>query len=177
MWYIAKPDHILPLSAVHSASHLMTYCKQHNLKKIAYGFIHMSPTSHTLRYLKFGRSSKSTGERVYRQAGHIPGWNNLLKGPSGSDMKEIIADYEKEYPDECVHKDDITLCIWDVTNVPNPNAFDDAYNTRLCENSLLDEHEKLFGCLPVGNPKDTRNEKMGGFVIQQVFSNLFDEID
>ena len=137
----------------------------------------MSPTSHTLRYLKFGRSAEGIGERVYRQAGHIPGWNSMLKGPSGSDMKEIIANYEKEYPDEKVHKNDVTLCIWDVTNTHNPNMYDKAYNTRLCENSLLDEHEKLFGCLPIGNLKDTRNEMMGGFVHRKIWTDLFEMVD
>ena len=173
MWYIAKPDHLIRLANEQNAANLMTFCKQRNLAKIAYGFLHMSPISNTLRFMKFGRSGKSIGERVYRQAGHIPGFRTRLLGSPGSDTKEVILRYEEKYPEETVCKNDVSLAIWDVTNMYNPNAVDPVYNTRRCENALLDEHVKLFGELPVGNIKDTRNEMIKPYVAKTLLNELF----
>ena len=124
-------------------------------------------------YIKIGMSdntSKMTGERVYRQASNIAGWDTIPRGSSGKDILPSLVEFENEYGFG-VHINDVEIHIWDVTNITNENR--DQSNAKVAEDRLLTQYEMMHGKLPVGNPKDTRYR--GSFVSNTIFLNLFDE--
>ena len=178
MCKLANPDYVIHLKDIDEPSAILRFCKKHNIKDIAYQFVYNSPIEHKDICIKIGRSAGGEiGERIYRQAGHLEGWINPLVGPSGADLIEVVELYESTFPKDTglLIKDNFTIKIWDVTGVPNNNINDDAYPTRLCENELMDEYEAVHKCLPIGNPKDTRNEMMKPYTPRDVWNNIFDE--
>ena len=179
MCKLANPDYTIHLKNLTSPSEVMQFCKQQNIRNYAYAFIYNSPIEQRDFYLKIGRSAPggSIGERIYRQAGHVPGWAFPLTGPSGSDIAHVIDLFEKTFPvnTKLLTINNVSICIWDVTNVVNTHLTDDAYPTRVCENQLLDEYEEIHGCLPLGNLKDTRNEMMAPYVGREHYESLFEE--
>ena len=178
MCKLANPDFVIHLRNLNAPSQVLQFCKKHNIKDYAYAFVYNSPFQHIDIWLKIGRSAGGeVGERIYRQAGNVPGWTVPLNGPSGSDIKLIIEEFETQYPINLglCNTDHISIRIWDVTNVVNEHVSDEAYPSRVCENQLLDEYENIHGCLPIGNLKDTRNEMMKPFVSKDTWNNLFDD--
>lgn len=178
MCKLANPDYVIHLKNLSEPSAILRFCKKNNIKDIAYQFIFNNPIEHKDICIKIGRSAGGEiGERIYRQAGHLEGWPSALSGPSGSDLLEVVVQYEKANPRDLglLSKDNFTIKIWDVTGVLNENINDDAYPTRLCENELMNEYEAIHGCLPIGNPKDTRNEMMKPYTSRTVWNNMFDE--
>ena len=172
---LSNPDYIIFLKDLYEPVQIMNFCQNNRIKNYAYAFVLNLPNSID-SYLKIGRSAgNEAGERIYRQSGHIPGWNKMLIGPAGSDIKFVIGEYIQHNPQHknLLTKDNISLRIWDVTNGKNPHMTDYAYLTRVCENQLLEDHEKVYGELPIGNPKDTRNEKTQPFVHEDHWNNLF----
>ena len=178
MHKLANPTYVFQLSKLYSASEIMTFCKKHYVRQVAYSFVFNCPKTLHQDYLKIGRIAKGDcGERMYRQAGHIVGWQGgQLKGSSGSDMRQVVQLYEETFPDShgLLTIPNISLYIWDVTTDPNPTISDAAYPSRVCENTLVTEYEILYGRLPIGNLKDTRNEKTKGHVTAELFENLFE---
>lgn len=177
---LGKPDYNIHLRDLSTASFLLQFCKTKNIRNYAYAFVFNSPFAFVDEILKIGRSAGGEiGERIYRQAGHIPGWNTVLHGPSGSDILEVIKLYETLNPASTglLNTSNISIRLWDVTGAPNPHISDVAYPTRVCENQLLTEYEELTGMLPVGNLKDTRNEMMKPFVSTNTWNSLFEEVD
>lgn len=181
MYKLANPTYVFQLSKLYSASEIMSFCKRNYVRQGAYSFVFTCPNTLTLDHLKIGRTAKGDcGERMYRQAGHIYGWNGgQLKGSSGADMRAVVGLYEETFPESCglLNISNISLHVWDATTAPNPTVADAAYPSRVCENTLLTEYESIHGRLPIGNLKDTRNEKTKGHVTAGLFSNLFDEVD
>ena len=92
-------------------------------------------------------------------------------------MREVVRLYDEVFPDSCglLNISNISLYVWDVTTATNPTVADSAYPSRVCENTLLTEYESIYGRLPIGNLKDTRNEKTKGHVTTQLFHDLFSE--
>lgn len=173
-----NPTYTFPLNKLYDPAYLCRFAKRNNLKDYAYGFEIIYPYTYTVTTLKLGRSaSKFLGERIYRQAAWLPGWNQPQPSSSaGSDINNIKTLWMQEYS---VYEDDWTknnfvIKVWDVTGFPNDSQ-DEARNSRLAENLLLDEYESVHGCLPIGNPKDTRNEMMRHEVKNSHWNNLFVE--
>lgn len=95
--------------------------------------------------LKHGMSehnNERNGDRLYRQAGHLPGWPTRLSGSSGSDMR-LILDRWYEKTGEKPTRYDITIDVYDLTHVPD--------HCRTLENHLIDEHVVANGNTPIGN--------------------------
>lgn len=177
MCKLANPDLNIHLKNLNSPADILQLCKRHNIQNYAYAFIFNNPLLHLDEWLKIGRSAGGEiGERIYRQAGNVPGWSSPLQGPSGSDIKDIINKFEKNYPltlGMC-NIDNISVRIWNVTDVLNEHLTDYAYPSRVCENELLNEYESIHGCLPIGNIKDTRKEMMKPYVSTSTWHVLFD---
>jgi hypothetical protein len=177
MCKLANPTLNIYLKNLNAPSQILQICKKLYIQNYAYAFVYHDPFTHEDTWLKIGRSAGGEiGERIYRQAGNVPGWTFPLQGPSGSDIKEIIEDFETNNP-LCLglcNIDHISIKIWDVTNVVNEHLTDHAYPSRVCENELLTEYEEIYGCLPVGNLKDTRNEMMKPYVSKGIWDELFD---
>ena len=181
MYKLVNPTYVFQLSNLYSASQIMSFCKRNYVRQVAYSFVFTCPKTLQQDHLKIGRSAKGDcGERMYRQAGHICGWQGgQLKGSSGSDMREVIRMYEEAFPDSCglLTISNISLYVWDVTTAPNPTIADAAYPSRVAENTLLTEYKSIHGRLPIGNLKDTRNEKTKGHVPALLFYDLFSEVE
>ena len=112
------------------------------------------------------------GDRVYRQAGNIPGWDVMLTGESGEEMiKNYIPAYQAKY-NRTVHKDDVAVLLWDFSTY----KFISEHQWDLClrqfENFFIEEHERNFGFRPPGN---TKNAVTPGTTVvsDQTFDTLF----
>lgn len=103
--------------------------------------------------LKYGESGDCLagvfGERIYRQAGHIPGWDpkDRLYGSSGSDMLSVLEGYAEEN-NKRLTKDNIII------NVLPMSSVNSGIVKEVCERverMMIDDHIELHGIPPVGN--------------------------
>jgi hypothetical protein len=103
--------------------------------------------------MKFGvqydSNTKTFGERIYRQAFHIPGWPTVpSKKTAGNDMLDII----KYFPG--INKNDVKIQIWDMTDYPRENINDYKFEINQVERQFIKEHISKYGFKPIGNIKD-----------------------
>lgn len=148
-----------------------------------YGFAHLFINQETAEMqsamIKYGKGADyewqkgAWGNRVYRQAGNIPGWDYMLTGPNGSEMlTEYIPAYQDKYK-RMVHKDDVVVMLWDFTTY----RFLSEHQWDLClrqfENYFIEEHEKRHGFKPPGNVKSAVTANVT-VVSDQTFNTLFD---
>jgi hypothetical protein len=95
--------------------------------------------------LKYGLSadnSKIYGERIYRQAGNLPGWTKLLGGPSGSDMADIAREFKQIYGVE-LNRKDVSI---DVYQMPNASACAEFERKMITDHIWTND-----GIAPIGN--------------------------
>jgi len=114
-----------------------------------YAFTHITGT------MKFGQSDNnewekgSWGERIYRQAWHIPGWNiKCSPNMSGKEFLDTIAHYPN------IHKDDVIVKIWDMTNYAFLSKDNHKFELTALENQLIEAYETMTGCTPIGNKQN-----------------------
>ena len=95
--------------------------------------------------LKYGLSadnSKIYGERIYRQAGNLPGWKKLLGGPSGRDMADIAREFEQIHGLE-LNRKGVSIDIYQMPNAAACAEF---------ERKLITDHIWTHeGSAPLGN--------------------------
>lgn len=150
--------------------------------RYCYAFVHLyhDPEEFDIKssVIKYGKGADfewqkgNWGDRVYRQAGNIPGWDLMLTGPNGSEMlTEYIPAYQNKH-NRMVHKDDVIVLIWDFTTY----TFLSEHQWDLClrqfESFLIDEHERNFGFRPPGNLKNAAAPNTT-VVSDQTFNTLF----
>jgi hypothetical protein len=102
--------------------------------------------------VKHGESANTigpNGERLYRQLGHLLGWERRLTGSSGAEMRIVAEEYEKMYG-EPLTRNDVTVRITDLTGVPY--AKDECVALERC---LINESIKTDGRAPIGNSDAT----------------------
>lgn len=137
------PDLVIRLAAS-TVEHtdILKIFKQHNIKDYVY-------TIETERAIvKHGMSANTTGpcgERIYRQLGHLLGWNTRLTGSSGSEMRIVADDYEQAYGEQLTRWD-VTLKVYNMTDVPEAESYCLDF-----ERGLINESIRTDGCAPVGN--------------------------
>jgi len=99
------------------------------------------------------------GERIYRQAGHLPGWpmNYRLTGSSGSDMALIAQEY-REKTGRLLDRNQVAIDVIDMTQSyqPGTHIISDRREQvrRAClelERLLITESVTRMGRLPIGN--------------------------
>ena len=141
---------MIDLGACDSWTDVSKILKQHGIKYYTYSFISKNGI------LKHGRSADNQphwGERIYRQAGHLEGWDGRLRSSSGSDMRIIAEEYQKKY-NEVLDRKDISIRVVDCTDASDPER-----ETIVIEEYLISETMKHNGgCAPLGN-KDTKTRK------------------
>jgi len=106
---------------------------------------------HGIKYKK----GHPNGERVYTQAGYIPGWNKPLLKRSKKTGIAVKAMIEKLNPTS-FHKDDVVLEIFDFTNYPFEWPDSDVLIYAAMQNAeeqLKLEYYQTHGRYPVGNLK------------------------
>jgi len=165
------PVYTIPLKQIDDYTELMRFCRKKNIQFYVYEFVWLQ---HTLKYgiqHKCGGSGNDYGERVYTQAGHMPGWSksNLKRSPSTKeDIQEIINKVQLTF--NCIfHKDDVVLKIMDYTNAPFELDTPRAELQRI-EDDLSDAHEDTFGYRPIGN----KTKSVGKKIPLLMTTNLFD---
>jgi len=130
-----------------------------------------------LKYgLSFGTSksmSWTPGERIYRQCGHLPGWNKPLLGPSGSDMLEITRMYFKK-SGKLVDRNGVTVTIHDLTNVKSPSIVEPYLHVKQLESKLINDYKNKYGQTPIGNIKDESYVGRIRYTPDEVFNSLFE---
>lgn len=145
-----SPDFVLALSSIDAASDFIQIMKQRQIRDYAYVI------SHNENVLKIGESAngtKTAGERVYRQLANIPGWViPSPRSPSGKDILDVIDDYQVANR-VIVHKDDVSVEIYSADRY---KLWYGDQSSKFVETQLLNNYEKLFDCLPIGNLRDTR---------------------
>jgi len=160
-------QYVIDCSTLTHAHEIRKEMREAGVKRYCYAFVYKS------EILKYGEQHKwdptTYGERIYRQAWHIPGWPNTPKSSSGSDMLDIIKDFPS------IHKDDVCIMIWDMTNYPRAYSTDPAYEVRALERQLIREHIAEHGKKPVGNIKDEEHMDRKTNVKDTLFWDLFAE--
>jgi len=115
------------------------------------------------KIIKIGMSRDNSaiyGERLYRQVANLPGWPTMPVSSCGKDILAAVMFFEQKESVK-VHKDDCSVEIWIGSKASN------------LEDELLTQYEEVHGCLPPGNPKDTRPAHLKSRVRKDVFADLF----
>jgi hypothetical protein len=105
--FLSNPTYKLDLSVYRDFTQICHDMKDLGITKYVYYFVDKKGI------IKYGYSADNSiqyGERVYRQAGHLHGWNRRLEGSSGSDMRIICDRYYDKYQ-EPLDRNNITLYI------------------------------------------------------------------
>jgi hypothetical protein len=127
--------------------------------------------------IKYGMSadnSRNFGERLYRQIAHGESWGaQRISGSSGADWRIIESDFENLYGSK-IHKDHITIKIWNMSNYPFI-SIDPWTEVYYAEQSLIDTYNSIVGEKPIGNINDDANYKRKGHIRQDTFGGLFEE--
>ena len=112
--------------------------------------------------------SGTWGNRIYRKAGGIPGWHQMLADTSASKMTEMM---EKYLPD--VHKNDVIITVNDWTqDLMDEDEHEIERFLLNEENKLVQSYIALNGCMPVLNIQSTRSHPN----VMIMFNNLFEEV-
>jgi hypothetical protein len=167
--------HFLDFKLIDDYTEIMRYCRKNEIRYMVYHIFWKG------RLLKVGIQHKQgsgtdCGERLYTQAGWMPGWSKacLMRGrKTGLATQTMIALAEAKYG-EVFHKDDVVVILEDWTEFPFHVGNTDGAN-RYPEMQNAEEYAKAdfynkFGYYPVGNPKQ---EPIRRVVPQTLFESLF----
>lgn len=165
---INNPTLSIDIKTLTRASDLCGILKANDIQRYAYAIKHKN------QIMKVGMSADNAhhyGDRIYRQVANLPGWKTIPRSGCGKDILTVVHDYQQE-TGMIVHKDDCTVEVWDVTNVPQ-SSFRIQREAELAENDLLSQYEELYKKLPIGNPKDTRVITGKPAISLSAFNNIF----
>ena len=145
--------------------------KAHNIEKYTYTF---GCKEGVLKHGLSGDTNSQIGDRIYRQAGHLEGWNGRLRSQSGSDMRIIADDYRSKY-NKTLDRKDVWITVHDFTDAQNPDLEIEMHEDHLIQESIKASN----GIAPMGN-KDHRTKKRAfkaknTVSIQQLFEGFENE--
>jgi hypothetical protein len=119
--------------------------KTYNITKYVYEFCYNG------QVIKYGLSadhSRNYGDRIYRQAGRLPGWKrSTLVGPNGSEMYFINEDYKAKFGSS-LDRHLMHITVTDLSKQTKSDCED-------LERYLINTYINIHGVPPIGN-KDTR---------------------
>jgi hypothetical protein len=164
------PTFVLDCSQMLNAHEIKGIMKNMGITDYCYAFVHKNVV------MKFGQSGDSDwqrgsyGERVYRQAFHIPGWPSTPSANSaGNDMRDLV---NKQFPG--INKNNVCIKIWDMTGFDFSVAHDHRHELTVLENQLIQAHISQFGSQPVGNVRDESHIQRKTRVTDEIFNSLFE---
>jgi hypothetical protein len=164
------PRYSLSLSQITYPSEILRFFARNRITgQYVYSF------SATGILMKYGMSDNSSiaGERVYRQAGHIPlGWTVTPASSSGADMRILCDQFLAEYGIP-VHKNNVILEVYDLTNYPRKWVGDNE-DMLICEGELIEQYEIIHKGRPIGNIKPGRIEPRTSEA--DVYNSIFDKV-
>ena len=160
------PQYRVELKDLKSAAEICQLMRTANVESFCYAFEYRRET------MKFGLqytvTSNTYGERAYRQAWNIPGWSNTPLSTSGQDMLGIVENFPS------IHKDAVTLHIWDMTNYPRASSLKPNFEVDKLERQLIKEHIARHGEPPIGNKNLEEHMDHATIIPDTVFDNLFE---
>ena len=124
--------------------------KAHGIEKYTYTF---GCKEGVLKHGLSGDTNSQIGDRIYRQAGHLEGWNGRLRSQSGSDMRIIADDYRSKY-NKTLDRKDVWITVHDFTDAQDPDLEIEMHEDHLIQESI----KATNGIAPMGN-KDHRTKK------------------
>lgn len=114
------------------------------------------------------------GERIYRQAGHLLGWDKQLAvGSAGDDIRLTDAKYYVKTGTN-LNRKGMTITVYDLTNLESPSFADKHLHVKQLERQLLKEYEGKHGELPIGNVKDESYIDYKTCVTKSTWERLFE---
>lgn len=140
----------IDLSKCNDFTDVRAIMKKYGIKKYTYTF---GCKEGILKHGLSGDDNSQIGERIYRQAGHLKGWNKRLNSSSGSDMRIISDSYEEKYGKPLDRKD-MWIRVYDFTDAQFPDIEIEMHETHLIQETI--QHSD--GCAPMGN-KDCKTKK------------------
>lgn len=170
---ISSPDFIIDCRDHPSSLSVFEILRQHNVRKLYAYMICYRNFSEKYEVLKIGQScaepgpgtAKAHGERIKRQLGHFPGWNDLApRSVHGADTwYNVQQEILKGRINPLVNKNSLLVGIW---NLDKRRHDVDTYISSESDISEWAEGELAFqykkahnGFLPILNYKDpTRNK-------------------
>jgi hypothetical protein len=162
----------LPVIMFDLSQYLIPSLIKHDMKKAGitsyvYAFYHKGVL---MKYgVQYDSNDDTFGERVYRQAFHIPGWpKQPSKRSAGNDMLDIIVHFPG------INKNNVTIQIWDMTNYPRANSNNQKYEVNQVERQLIKAYIALHGIKPIGNIKDEDHMDNKVQVEDVMFNSLFE---
>jgi hypothetical protein len=117
--------------------------------------------------------NSNSGDRTYRQAGHLLGWKYRLSGPNGSDMR-TIDEYFFQKTGKNLNRVGMKLTVYDLTKVPSPSIHDPVLHVKQLERQLIKEHQELYGHIPIGNIKDESYLDKKSYIATSTWNTLFE---
>jgi len=164
------PTFTIDCSKLKNACEIKGIMKNIGVKYYCYFLIYKSET------MKIGMSADndwlkgSYGERIYRQAFHIPGWPTRPSNttPGFKDVQKLMEFWPT------VHKNDVLIKVFDMTGYPFQCEYNPSLEVSDLEKDLLDLYESQNGGLPLGNIRDERKLPKKGRVTDQIFKALFE---
>jgi hypothetical protein len=131
---------------------IMRFCRMRDIQIYVYCF---TWKGHVLKYgiqHKFGGGGNDYGERVYTQAGHMPGWSkpNLKRAQSTKDAVDKIINKIQNTFNVIFDKNDVELTIMDYTLAPFELDKHQGELQRI-EDELIEAHVTVHGYKPIGN--------------------------
>lgn len=152
---------------------ILKLCKELNIIKYVYTIVTRQGIC-----LKNGGSDpetkKNPGERMYRQAGKMDGWNQIQLGKAGDDILEVIDSYHKK-TGQHLNRRDVIIIVRNFTGIEETFASNDA--VWQMEHELLDSYQKIFGSLPIGNIKDESHVKKKAKIDLRDWEKMFGSIE
>lgn len=167
------PSWRISLGKLQTASQIKRLMRLKGITDYCYSFIFVTAEGEII--MKYGQSGDndwrrgSYGERIYRQAFHIPGWPTQPSPLSaGNDMLDII----KHFPG--IQKNTVCIQVWDMTNYPFAIVDDHRHELTVLENQLISAHITAHGTAPVGNIKSEAYITQKTRVTDDQFNKLFE---
>jgi hypothetical protein len=124
--------------------------KEFGIEKYTYTF---GCSNGVLKHGLSGDIKSQVGDRIYRQSGHLEGWNGRLNSQSGSDMRIIADDYRAKYGKKLDRKD-VWIQVYDFTDAHDPDLEIELHEEHLIQESIKASN----GNAPMGN-KDYKTKK------------------
>lgn len=166
------PTWAIDLSQLTDFLDLTGIMKQLKIVKYNYSFIYREEV------IKHGISadrSLTWGERIYRQAGHLEGWNRkLAPDSSGSDMQDISNEYFTLHGTH-LNRVGMLIIVVDMSDVVSPMVNDPAYPLKKLERDQIKEHIERTGYPPIGNKKTEEYMDRKTFIKKDLWEELFEE--
>ena len=119
--------------------------------------------------IKYGMSmneSRDLGERVYRQAAHLSGWNRIADSSAGDDILEAVKRFE-DHQKIFIYRNDVILTVWDLGRILNETQ------VKQREAQVIHDYHIAHKRMPYGNVQDYRAPLNKRVPDPVVIDNLF----